>query len=144
MNWIQFRDGSIEAFSIFQRHYSFNSKSSRNHNNKFRIVAPGERMVLMTFQRDALFIWSRQKFRKDGQTGINCAVFRNESKILSSELIKEVVELAKQRWGNERFFTFVNEKMIKSSNAGYCFKKAGWKICGRTKTRDYLILELSN
>ncbi len=50
-------------------------------------------MVLVTQDYSALFIW--RKFINDsGQQGINCAVFRNESPILSSELILEAELLA--------------------------------------------------
>jgi len=38
--------------------------------------------------RKALFVW--RKFEDDsGQKGINCSIFRNESDILSSDLIRE-------------------------------------------------------
>jgi hypothetical protein len=89
-------------------------------------------MVLLTDKEDALFVW--RKFIDDsGQKGINCAVFRNESDVLSSLLIKEAMEHAWRRWPEERLYTYVNMRKIKSSNPGYCFKMAGWRACGMSK-----------
>ena len=89
-------------------------------------------MVLLTNEADALFVW--RKFIDDsGQQGVNCAVFRNEGPILSSLLILEAVKLAQIRWPMERLYTYVNPQKIKSTNPGYCFICAGWKVCGKTK-----------
>lgn len=32
-------------------------------------------------------------------------------------------------------------KQVRSTNAGYCFKAAGWGVCGETKARKLVILE---
>ena len=97
-------------------------------------------MLLMTVGCDALFVW-RKFIDASGQTGVNCAVFRNESDILSSTLIAEAEGWAWQRWPGERLYTYVNSLAVQSSNPGYCFKIAGWRSCGRTKARNLLILE---
>lgn len=95
--------------------------------------------MLMTPNSDAIFVW--RKFRSDdGQQGINCAVFRNESPILSSSLIREAMDMAWQRWPGSRLYTYINPKRIKSPNPGYCFKQAGWRLCGKTKS-GLVILE---
>jgi hypothetical protein len=91
------------------------------------ILSPGESMTLLTPDCLALFAW--RKGIDDcipPQTGVNCAVFRNTGDLLSSELIKEADELAWSKWGNERLYTYVNSKKIKSSHPGYCFLQAGW------------------
>ena len=136
--WILTKDGNINALQIMKRHYSWHEyKDGRNHK---RFVGPGERMVLLEKNLDALFVW--RKFKSgDGQVGVNCAVFRNESKFKSSDLILEAEVLARQRWPGHRFFTYVNARKIKSSNPGYCFLKAGWRKCGITKWNKLLILE---
>jgi hypothetical protein len=93
---------------------------------------PGEKMVLLTEREDALFVW--RKFIDDsGQQGVNCAIFRNESGILSSLLIREAMLHAWRRWPGERLYTYVNPRKIRSSNPGCCFKMAGWKVCGVSK-----------
>ena len=73
--WIEVRDGNPTALSIFDRHYS----SRRAHIRKIdQFVGPGEKMVLLTPCARAVFAWRRELYRFDGQTGINCSVFRNE------------------------------------------------------------------
>lgn len=136
--WIQVKDGDSAGLILFNRHYSkYHYADGRR---PARFVGPGERIVLITAAGDALFVW--RKFRDaSSQTGINCAVFRNEGEILSSALILLAEDFAKERWPGERFYTYVNARMIKSSNPGYCFKMAGLNICGVTKKRKLLILE---
>lgn len=63
----------------------------------------------------------------DGQTGYNCAIFRNESKRRSSDIILECEAIAIERWGPNRMYTYVNPAKIASPNPGYCFKRAGWR-----------------
>jgi hypothetical protein len=139
--WIEVRDGNPTALDIFSRHYSrYIYKDGRKPN---RFVGPGERMVLLSSCGKALFVW--RKFRSmDNQTGINCAVFRNESSYKSSFLIAEAVKLAWHRWPGERLYTYVNSNKIKSTNPGYCFKVVGFKFCGLTKKRSLHILELNS
>lgn len=138
IHWHQVRDGHPAALRLFERHYSkYHYKDGRRPN---RFVGPGERIVLITKDGDALFVW--RKFRDDsGQVGVNCSVFRNESKILSSEFIRQAMDIAWQKWPGERLYTYVNAGKVKSSNPGCCFKKAGWRQCGVTKSRKLLIFE---
>src|SRR5512146_1615589 len=137
-NWFGVKDGNSLARAIFDRHYSRHFYKDGRKPKLF--VGPGEKMVLVTPDFSALFIW--RKFKSaDGQAGVNCAVFRNESNILSSQLILEAEDLARQRWPNERFYTYVAPKKILSANPGYCFKMAGWHECGRTKAKRLVILE---
>jgi len=136
-HWTQTRDGDPVARWLFDRHYS-----RIHHKNPSKLfVGPGEKLVLVTRNYDAIFVW-RNFIDDSGQSGINCAVFRNESNVLSSELILEAEEWAKKRWPNEmRYYTFVDETKIHSSNPGFCFLSAGWNKCGRTKKRNLVILE---
>ena len=53
----------------------------------------------------------------------------------------EAENVACERWGVSRLFTYVNPRTIRSKNAGACFKHAGWKVCGETKVNKLLILE---
>jgi len=59
----------------------------------------------------------------------------------SSDLIRSAMALAWQRWPGERLYTYVNPRFVKSANPGYCFLMAGWHRCGKTKSRELLILE---
>lgn len=145
--WLSSSDGDAAAYDIMTRHYTFQRyqdgrRQSQTYRNRKLFVGPGEKMVLVTPDHKALFVW--RKFIDDsGQQGVNCAVFRNEGaydgQILSSQLILAAEELARQKWPGCRFYTYVNTRAVKGDGA--CFKKAGWKKCGRTKSRGLLILE---
>jgi hypothetical protein len=103
-------------------------------------VGPGEKLVLLTEDERALFVW-RKFIDASGQDGVNCAVFRNEGPRLSSDLILEAEDIAWKKWPGQRFYTYVNSRAIRSTNPGACFKAAGWKLCGETKWNRLTILE---
>lgn len=138
-HWCFTRDGDLYAYELFQRHYS----AMRNGRRKIRqFVGPGKKLVLLSKTGNALFAW--RHFIDDTQPiqrGHNCAVFRNEGNVLSSQLILEAVSIVFKRWGINRCYTFIDPAKIHSSNPGFCFKKAGWKQCGTSKNGK-LILEL--
>lgn len=142
--WFAIKDGDPRAFAIFKNHYSFNNyadgrRKNLNNRNRHLIVGPGEKMVLITVDCDALFVW-RHFINISGQQGINCAIFRNEGPYLSSKLILEAESLAWARWPGSRLYTYVNPRKIKSINPGCCFKKAGWRHVGQSKTHKLHIL----
>jgi hypothetical protein len=136
--WIEVRDGNDTARDIFDRHYS------RYHYADGRkpmiFVGPGKKLVLLTSDALSVFVW-RKYTSRDGQQGVNCAIFRNEGPTLSSDLIRAADAIADRRWPGERHFTYVDPRRIRSTNPGYCFKAAGWRFCGITKRRGYHILE---
>lgn len=137
-HWFEVKDGDPRGRTLYMRHYSARHYRDGRHRSLF--VGPGEKMVLLTSDCSALFVW-RKFISKDNQQGINCSIFRNEGGVLSSQLILEAEELAWQRWPGERLYTYVNPKKIKSINPGYCFLKAGWRKVGQTKSRKLIILE---
>lgn len=136
--WVKVKDGDLSGRSLFRRHYSY--RPHRDGRNPALFVGPGEKMVLLTPDVTALFVW-RKFVSGDGQQGINCAVFRNEGVQLSSDLIRDADRLAWERWPGERHYTYVNPRKVTSHNPGYCFLKAGWRKCGVTKWRRLLIFE---
>lgn len=134
--WIT-KDGDAVAKRLFDCHYSRRRYADGRDPKLF--CGPGEKLVLRTWEGDALWIWRR--FKDDsGQVGINCAVFRNESRHQSSELVRQADAIADFCWPGQRHYTFVNARRIRSTNAGCCFKNAGWQVCGTTKG-GLLILE---
>jgi|SRR5579884_2942698 len=140
-HWVEVKDGDTRARALFERHYT--SRQYTDGRRRTLFVGPGEKMVLLSTGCDALFVW--RKFRSmDGQVGVNCAVFRNESAVRSSVLIREACELAWRRWPGQRLYTYVNDRKVRSGNPGRCFKAAGWMACGRTKSKRLTILELCN
>ena len=135
--WIIAQDGEPELIALYERHYScYHYKDGRK---RTQFVGPGQHIVLTLPDRKALYVW--RKFIDDsGQKGVNCAVFRNESAILSSDLIREADAIADRVWPGERHYTFVRQKAVKSRNPGWCFICAGWSKCGFTNS-GLLILE---
>lgn len=127
-DWEEYRDGHPDALALYDRHYS-----SRPVEERKLAVGPGEKMVLLTRARDALFIW--RKFKDDsGQIGVNCAAFRNESARLASDLIRQACEIAWSRWPEERLYTYVDPEEVAGDPAGNCFRHAGWReLPDRTK-----------
>ena len=133
--WIT-NDGDARAAELYERHYSkYHYKDGRQPK---KIVGPGEYIMLRTWSGDALFVW--RKFKDDsGQTGINCAVFRNESSIRSSDLIREADAIADLCWPGERHYTYIRAEAVKSRNPGWCYLCAGWKRCGYTKAGLHIL-----
>jgi hypothetical protein len=136
--WTEIRDGNASARALFDRHYS--RRIYRDGRQPAKFIGPGQYMALMTPEADAILVW-RKFISKDEQQGINCAIFRNESPRLSSELLKDGMLLAWARWPGERLYTYVNAARVRSTNPGYCFLRAGWRKCGTTKKRRLIILE---
>lgn len=118
-----------EMRMLADRHYSRRTVGAR------QFTYSGRKLVLRDTRGDVLFIWMwpQDDMRMDNQTGYNCAIFRNEGKRRSSEIILEAEQHAVTKWGPNRFYTYVNGGKIRSSNPGYCFQKAGWKKAGLSK-----------
>lgn len=138
--WIEVRDGNDTGRAIFDEHYS--RHHYRDGRRPLLFVGPGEKMVLVTPDALALFVW--RKFRSmANEAGVNCAVFRNEGPQLSSDLIREAARLAWERWPGERLYTYVNAgKVRRKRDPGRCFLRAGWRYCGFTKANRLVILEI--
>lgn len=138
--WVPTHGGDPGAKKIHDRHYSKYYYADGRYSPKFTGV--GEHLVLVLPDYTALFVWCRNTIKRmDGQEGICCTVFRNESPFLSSELILEAEQWAWDKWEEPRMFTHINPHKIKSQNPGYCFKMAGWRVCGKTKVNKLIIME---
>ena len=133
--WREVSDGYPPARRLADKHYS------RKTFGATLFVGPGEKMVLLTPENDALFVWRLSVYRLDGQEGIECTLFRNEGRHLSSDLIREACLWAWQRWPGERLFSYVDTRKVQSEHPGYCFLMAGWQKCGHNKSGHLLILE---
>lgn len=136
-SWILAQDGEPELREMYERHYSCYHYADGRKPKLF--CGPGEKIILTTPKRDALFVW-RKFINRSGQQGVNCAVFRNEGQCLSSDLIREADAIADFAWPGERHYTYVRGEAVKSRNPGWCFFCAGWLKCGHTQ-RGLLVLE---
>jgi len=139
--WVVTRDGDTDGLAIYRRHYS--SRAYADGRDPALFVGPGGKLVLIAPDLSALFVW--RKFKDDAippQTGVNCAVFRNEGSRLSSDLILAAEPFAWNRWRTEtRLYTYVNASKVRAKrDPGRCFRRAGWSPCGTTKG-GLLILE---
>jgi hypothetical protein len=119
-----------EMAALADRHYSRRTVGAR------QFCYAGRKLVLRDTKGDVLFVWMwpELSMRMDGQSGYSCAIFRNEGPRRSSEIILEAEAAAFAKWGPNRVFTYVNPKKIRSINPGYCFKIAGWKRIGQSKS----------
>lgn len=140
--WIEVKDGNDTVRAIFDRHYSrYVYKDGR----KPKIfVGPGEKMVLMTADAGAICVW-RKFISRDGQQGVNCAVFRREAGEVASELLLKAMDIAWQRWPGERLYTYVDPlgvpPTMRASRPtwGHCFYQAGWRFCGLSSKRLHIL-----
>jgi hypothetical protein len=143
--WWLTKDGDEYCLEMYRRHYSSHryADGRRDHgagSSKWLFIGPGTKVVLRTWEGNAFFAW--RKFIDDsGEQGVNCAAFRNESRHLSSELIRRADAIADFLWPCERHYTYVDEAKIRSRNPGYCFLRAGWKRLERRTKSGLRILE---
>ena len=143
-DWHLTNRGCSQSLKLFRRHYSCTNRAA-NYRISHSFVGPGFTMVLINSNASALFVWRKERFRKDSQVGINCSVFRREENCaaVASELIRQADTLAFAQWPGERHFTFVDAKKTRHKrDPGRCFRKAGWRVCGESKL-GLLILERS-
>jgi hypothetical protein len=112
-----------ECRMLADRHYSRRTVGAK------QFLYSGRKLVLRNAEGTVLFgwMWPDDAMRMDGQTGYNCAIFRNESPRLASEIILEAERLAVAKWGPNRGYTYVDPASVKSANPGYCFLMAGWR-----------------
>lgn len=100
--WMRVSDGNDAARQMFHRHYS--RRRYTDGRRPLLFVGPGQKMVLVTACGRALFAW-RKFISRDGQQGLNCAIFRNEGAGLSSDLVRAADEIADDRWPGERHYS---------------------------------------
>lgn len=127
--WYRVPECNLGAGWLAARHYSHNREEK---DWRKPILPPGEKLLLLTEWSDAVIGFVRQRFRRDNRRGIYCSIFRNESEILSSDLIKDAVPIVQNKWGDQPVFTFVDPTAVRSQNPGSCFRHAGWKRDGQT------------
>lgn len=140
-DWIEVKDGNDTARSLFDKHYSRYIYADGRKPKLF--LGPGEKLVLLTPSADALCAF--RKFRSiDHQVGVNCAIYRNESPELASDLLRRAMHRAWTKWPGERLYTYVDPLHVKPTMVrgvpvfGFCFQKAGWHFAGVTSKRKLI------
>jgi hypothetical protein len=124
-----------ECALLADRHYSRRTVGAR------QFAYSGRKIVLRDTAGLILFVWMwpALALRMDKQAGYNCAIFRNESPRLSSDVILESERAALETWGPNRMFTYIDPRKIQSPNPGFCFKCAGWQHVGVTTSGKVLL-----
>lgn len=128
-----------EMAMLADRHYSRRTVGAK------QFLYSGRKLVLRNTEGSVLFGWlyPDPTMRMDGQTGYNCAIFRNESDRKSSDIILEAEQYAFEKWGPNRCYTYIDPKKTKIILAlrnypkmgirkgeriiGFSYRKAGWK-----------------
>ena len=131
--WWLTKDGDAACLDLFARHYS-----ARDLDGRKLFVGPGEAIVLRTWEGDAMFVW-RRFLDNMGARRIECSVFRNESRHLSSDLVRQADAIADHVWPGCWRYTFVDASRVRSTVPGWCFRRAGWKSTGRVTMKRGLI-----
>lgn len=152
MHWYLSHRFDPRANLLAKRHYTCQTPDSD------QFVPPGSCLVLLTAQADALWVTSAPKaeFTHHAWAGAwVCSLFRNESSLLSSMLIREAVAVT--RWYYELvlgetvpslgFVTFVDAPKLRASPKkrapGYCYEKAGWtRLKETTKQHKLVVMQL--
>lgn len=145
MRWQEsWRDDPL-ARRLADRHYNRQSVGASG------FVPPGACLVLRTPAADAFWItsWPRAEYVQHAWPGAwVCSAFRREpdNPDLASELIGEAVAATRHRWPDVPelgMITFVDERKVRRKrDPGRCFIRAGFEPVGRTRTRDFLALQL--
>lgn len=151
-NWLPSADMDPRGVALFRRHYSYGleRRVGRDRALSNGFIGSGKKMVLLTADCLALWAWVRpSKSRADGQSGVQCSIFRNEGPVLSSLLIAEADALAWAKWPGERHWTYVHphktaHRRSKRNPPGHCFIEAGWHECGRSKCGLVILEHLPN
>jgi hypothetical protein len=134
MYWQISNRADPRAARLADRHYN------RQRIGSPQFVPPGRCLVLLTENADALWVTSYPfaEYVKHAWAGAwVCSLFRNESSLLSSELITQAVAATRFYWPDVPelgMITFVDRDKTKPKrHPGYCYLKAGFKYCGESK-----------
>src|SRR5262249_3658100 len=120
MHWILSHKSSAPARALADRHYNRQSVGSP------WIAPPGRWIVLVTPAADAVWVTVQQRFASHRWPAAwTCTLFRNESPVRSSQLIRQAVAVTRFLWGDapaDGFITFVNPaKVRRKRDPGRCF-----------------------
>lgn len=132
--WQQVGKFDPRTANLADRHYNRRKVGSP------QFMPPGQTLILLSHDECAVFGWWRPHPDSgipsiNGLDGWTCTIFRNESQTLSSVLILDAEKALYQAGhdiGPDGFLTYVWDSKIRSSNPGYCFKRAGWQVRGRS------------
>lgn len=142
MRWHLSHRYDPRARELADRHYN------REKVGNPQFAPPGRLLALVTDPVDAVWLTVWPKYAQHAWRGawMN-TLFRNENRTnLSSELIREAVAATRFKWPDVPelgMVTFVDPDEVRHKrDPGRCYLRAGFRLVGRTKTRDYLVFQL--
>lgn len=143
MNWCLSHRADKTVIPLADRHYN------RQKIGSPQFVPPGRCLVLKNEDVSAFWItsWPFAEYTKHQWAGAwVCSAFRNESKLLSSELIRQAVACTIWRWPEVPplgMVTFVDPKKVRHKrDFGRCYRRAGFEEVGVTKSNKLVALQL--
>ncbi len=143
MYWYRSWRFDPRALPLADRHYNRQKVGSP------QFAPPGRCLVLLSHNADALWITSWPKYSQHEWEGAwVCSCFRKEGLpwVKASQLITEAVAATRANWGEPPplgMITFIDRDKIRPKrDPGRCYIKAGWRVCGETKKRKRLVLQL--
>lgn len=143
MIWRVANRNDARCRALADRHYSRQNPGSPG------FVPPGRCLVLYADEMlgEACWVtsWPLPQYVKHRWAGawVN-SLFRNEGAGLSSSLVASAVAATRAYFGAPPtlgIITMVDTDKVSSRNPGYCYKVAGWKLVGKTVTREYLVFQ---
>lgn len=137
MAWRLSHRADRKALPLADRHYN------RQKSGTPQFVPPGRCVVLLTPEVDALWVssWPFAEYTKHEWAGAwVCSCFRNESRRLSSELIRQAEAVTRSIWGDPPSLGMVSfvdrDKTRRKRDPGRCYLRAGWAYVGCHKWRS--------
>jgi hypothetical protein len=148
MHWYISDQYDPRVAQLADRHYSRMRPGTR------QIAPPGRMLVLVdqdAYASEVSAVWVSSwpyaaMLRRTWATeSWMDTLFRNESPVLSSELILEAIAATRWYWGmppRDGIVTIIDQRKVKSVNPGYCYKMAGFQHSGYTQRDRLHILQL--
>ena len=145
MRWMRVGAADPLVRVMADRHYPRQKAGSRF------FTPPGRKVVLALPSRDAYWVSLSQQHVDHAWPGAwVCSAFRNESRELSSDLVREALSATVAVWGpppGQGMITFVDPvataaRRSKRSPAGQCFRKAGFVELEAKTGRGLTVLHL--
>lgn len=134
MDWTLSHRCDPLARVLADRHYNRQSIGAPN------FVPPGRCLVLLKDTLDAFWVtsWPFAEYVRHRWGGAwICSAFRNESTMLSSELIRQAIAATRVKWPETPelgMITFVDASKVRNKrDPGRCYRKAGFKHVGYTE-----------
>lgn len=128
--WLEVGKCDARAASVADRHYSRQTRGDQ------QFLPPGETLALLHEDPDGRAVWGVcHNLSPRGGRRWRCTIFRNESRALSSELIRRATVLTYESWLQRPgglpaapLTTEVDAAEVRAKrDPGRCFRLAGWR-----------------